>query len=70
MKEIHQATISLKLIKLITKSNSPPELLLQSPTFLKSLSSALKNTVKEPSINSVNIPDALPTPHQDGFQEH
>jgi hypothetical protein len=68
-KETHQATISSKLTKLITKLNSLPESLPQFQTFLKLLLFVLKNTVKEPSINSVNTPDALLTLHQDGFQE-
>ena len=52
------------------KINSQQELSPQSQTSQKSLSSALKNTVKELFTNSANTPDVLPTHHQDGFQEH
>ena len=59
---------SSKSIKLIEKSNSQQDLSPQFLTSLKSLSSVLNNTVKELSINSVNILDVLPTHHRDGFQ--
>ena len=67
-KKILQATTFSKLIKPIKKSNSPQEPSLQSQTSLKLSSFVLNNTVKELSINSVKIPDVLPTHQQDGSQ--
>ena len=70
MAETMPETTSSKSTKSTEESNSPPE---SSPPSLhsqKSSLSALKNTDKEQSISSVNIPEPPPQHLQDGFPEH